>query len=225
MSFEPTNSQLSQVLTNLRENSELSIDDPNVQEDLDIIKRQIITLYGKPEYKNLHTLIRTIFGSTGDIKNIEAISVKIYFGGCMFSEDNNLGSCAPICIDNVPTPDMATCEETVILAVPKGQKYIFISKNLSGSDARIYVPNAIGLTDSEKENLQKLGIRRVMFYNYQMKPINDHYIPIEYVPNRTQKLYGVENNFNAMMILVIAIIIILALMLYSVYQKNKNLST
>lgn len=208
---------INKALVNLKQKEELNIHDPRVQEDLDLIKRHLLWTKSKENFNLLNQMITNIFGNDFPKGSLENISINIYMTGCNYTQNKGLGNCNPICIESLQNPELPSCDETVILAVPKNGRYIFVTKNLIGDRAKIYVPQYRGLKDEEKKELEDLGIKKVQFYDYQMMPLNKEEDLSQIIE---RKVEAPKSDLNFLMILLVGIIIIFASIVIATWKKK-----
>lgn len=210
--------EIKPVLERLKFQEERELSDPEIQDDIDAVKRFVIKNSENEIYEKFHNLIKEIFGNV-DWQITGTINVKLYINGCVISKDHGVGSCTPICTESIAAPNTANCEETVVLAVPKNREYVFLVKNLSGNTARIFVPEYRPLTSIEKKRLLDIGLERVQFFSYQMQPLTTDYLNLIDMPETPTVVR--KSGDGTIILLILALVVVLGVIFVTFKNKNR----
>lgn len=239
---------LKSMISLMKQNSQLRIFEleGHVLETFNTLVSYIQKTYGTPEYNVIYNCVREQFN---DLTNIIAGTIAGYFAGCFVKSQNDKKiGCSATCANSMPPPPglqkWQPCEYTVIHAYEKEDNVIFpdirSSPTYLKSDnekAVIYLHGEFrGLTASEKQELENMGIKEIEIYTYDPQtkkyvqetngfipvPSVKERIIIEKVSNKvTEEPIKKENNIIAYMkanplmtiIIIILIIILLAVLL------------
>lgn len=241
-------SNLKQMVSLMKRNAQLRVFEleGNILDTFNTLVSYIQKTYGTPEYNVIYNCVREQFN---DLSDIIAGTVGGYFAGCFVKSQNDkkLG-CSATCANSMPPPVASQkwqpCEYTVIHAYDREGNVIFpdirSSPTYSKSDnekAVIYLHGEFrGLTSSEKQELEQMGIKEIEIYTYDPETKKyiqqtDGFVPVSAVKERiiiekmshhvTEAPIKKENNIIAYMKanplvtigIVIVIILILALLL------------
>ena len=227
--------------------------DGELQEDFRQIVIYVNLLYDTEHYNVLHDLVKHHFNDT---KDIEPGTIKAYFGGCLANNkiEGIPGGCTPVCTGSMPIPKKEAaetgwqfCDSTVILGLNEDGKIklTVLNKVKNSEKALLFInvtnANAFpGLSDDEKEQLIRMGVREVKIFGYSQNsknyvPLTDNYIPIGNVKSRLTVVpsflstsngtdTGAGTNNTALMVLVIVVVLLLLFLIWRMLSRRNNLN-
>ncbi len=218
---------LRRAIASLRRHASERIDSLHGQLKLDFetVTRYAVMLQGTSNYEILDRLIREQFDSINSAAD-ETIGLSV--AGCLISEKYGNNGCSPSCLGNIQTTNTVPCDETVIVAISKGDGYFFITKNVGKKEyARLYLSEYKGLSIEEKNFLFSNNITAVILVDFQDRPIyingsNIHYV--ESLPERQEKSYlpADPSTTDDKIMLYLVFIIIFALLLAIIFIIAKS---
>jgi hypothetical protein len=149
--------------------------------------QQISTLSGRTlnQYKYIVKLVKTYENTKyypsiykkftdifSDVNNVKPGTIGAYIVGCLLS--NNI--CSPICAGSAPLPDSKPCDSNVIWGYYDGNRYNFVTINISNTsdnNGKVLVfinstsPNGFpGFSDDEKSELIRMGYVHIKIIGY-----------------------------------------------------------
>jgi len=235
--------KLDTMLADLRAHQQVAIRDlslPQYKELSEEFKQMVSyvnILYDSNSYQSLHTLVKKHFG---DLSQVNPGTIGAYFAGCHLdtsfsNEDPANASCSIICAGSMPKPkdedNWSFCKQTVIWAVYNGNTFSFTTLNRAADkeNALVFVnyPSNdafIGFSEAEKNNLSRMGVKKVQLYGYQegsneytafnsngFADVKDLKSRVQIVPTATSTTTTTGTTTNGVLILFLVLVLLLIL--------------
>ena len=192
--------------------------------DFETVTGYAVMLKELPITRSSIRLIREQFDSINSAAD-ETIGLSV--AGCLISEKYGNNGCSPSCLGNIQTTNTVPCDETVIVAISKGDGYLYYEKCWKERVCSTYLSEYKGLSIEEKNFLFSNNITAVILVDFQDRPIyingsNIHYV--ESLPERQEKSYlpADPSTTDDKIMLYLVFIIIFALLLAIIFIIAKS---
>lgn len=213
---------------------------PGAYQDYNYVVKSVRSLYNTDNFSTLRGIVDEYFTN---VTHPEPGTVGAYMVGCVVSTNfpsSNQG-CSAICAGGIPPDDdvWKSCQYTVIVANMKDDKFefrvMYRPDTAAGKEtAYVFVQysdiNSFpGFSASEKQELGKLGIKRVVLYGFR-DGTNYHELSNTNLSDIKERLAAGQadppsNNWGweiglAIVLVVLALFVIF--LIYRYYQGNQN---
>ena len=205
--------KLDTMLADLRNNASVPIRDlskpehKDLQDEFKQMVSYVSILYDSNSYQPLYNLVKKHFG---DLPTVNPGTIGAYFAGCYLDNsfsntDPSTASCSVVCAGSMPKPkdedNWSFCKQLVVWAVYDNSKFnlTVLNSATDKENALLFVNYSsyetfIGLSEAEKTQLARMGVKQVQIYGYQENSNeyaafnNGAFMPLRDVKSRVQTI-------------------------------------